>query len=137
MAINKDNNCQISGNITQVPNHGSKQGRNGTFSYCNISIAHNPKNKAKEVMYFDCKAYGQVADNMKLNCSKGDSIIIWGELIKEAWKKQPDPKSTRYNYYLQVAEYKNMTSIYGKDKTFEQQEMPSNNNAFADVDGPF
>ena len=136
MAINKDNNCQITGNVSNVPQHGSFEGKEGPVSYCNFSIAHNhPK---KGVMFFDCKAYGAIADNLKKNTSKGNAMTIWGELQKEEWKKKNPEDKPRYNFFFLVSEYKNYSTIYGsKDKPYEQQEMYSSNQPLPDTPARF
>ena len=132
MAINKDNNLQISGNIANVPDTGSFTGKEGPVPYWNSAIAYN--HKSKGVMFFDVIAYGSTATNLSTNTSKGDAVIIWGELQKEEWKKKTPEDKPKYNHKIVISEYKNLTSIYGKkDKPFSQQEMHSGNAPLADT----
>jgi len=132
MAINKDNNCELDGYISNPPQHGSFQGKEGPVTYCNFSFCINHKTKGP--MFFNAKAYGTMAENIKKTTSKGDSVRIWGEAMCEQWKDDP----TKYNNYYLVHEFKNATTIYGsKDKPFEQQEMYSSNQPLPDTPARF
>lgn len=130
--INKDNNVQISGNISNVPQTGSFPGKEGPVPYWNGSIAYN--HTPKGVMFFDIVAYGATATNLSKNTSKGDAVTIWGELQKETWKKQNPEDKPKYNHKIVISEYKNYTTIYGKnDKPFANQEMHSGDAPLADT----
>lgn len=136
MPINKDNNCEIKGNVSSVPEHGSYNGKDGLTPYCNFSVAIN--NRTGDTDFADIKVWGHQAENIKKNTSKGDSIRIWGEYKKKKWKTPNADGKFNYNIYFSLKEYENSTSMLGdKNKPFDTQEMYSSNQALPDTPDRF
>ena len=83
----------LSGNLTREPE--VKQLGSGT-SVANFSIAVNRRYKdsqgqwAEETSFFDCEAWGYLADNVGKNLKKGSGVVVTGSLKQERWTATDD-----------------------------------------------
>lgn len=90
------NRVIIIGRLTRDPEF--KQINN--TSLVNFSIANNRTyvangEKKEEVSYFDCSAWGKLADIVKQYCKKGKQIAIEGRLQQSVWDAPDGKKNSK------------------------------------------
>ncbi len=69
-------------------------------SLVNFSIANNRTYvvngvKKDETHYFDCVAWGKLAEIIKEYASKGKQILVEGRLVQETWDTQDGKKASK------------------------------------------
>lgn len=74
-------------------------------SVVNFSIANNRSymqngTKKEEVNYFECVAWGKLADIIKQYTSKGKQVAIEGRLRQETWDTPDGKKASRVKIYV-------------------------------------
>jgi single-strand DNA-binding protein len=84
-----DNNITIVGNLTKDPE--LKYGENGTaYLLYSIAVNRGKKNAQGEwenvAHYFDCVSYGDLAENIANTFSKGNRLIVSGNLQQRNWE---------------------------------------------------
>ena len=85
-----DANAYLVGALTKDPE--LKFGNNGN-AICKISVAVNRKVKDKETTsYFDCTAFGSVAEHIANSLKKGDRVVVQGTLTQDRWESADGQK---------------------------------------------
>ncbi|CAB0985368.1 single-stranded DNA-binding protein [Corynebacterium diphtheriae] len=81
----------IVGNLGKDPE--LKQSQNGGKSYAKFSVSWSERQKDATGQYFDgptvwiqCTAFGRMAENLANSLSKGDRVIISGNMRLEEWQ---------------------------------------------------
>ncbi len=74
-------------------------------SVVNFSIANNRTYmqngvKKEEVNYFECVAWGKLADIIKQYTSKGKQVAIEGRLRQETWDTSDGKKASKVRIYI-------------------------------------
>ena len=69
-------------------------------SLVNFSIANNRTyvvngDKKEETHYFECVAWGKLAEIIKEYASKGKQILVEGRLVQESWDTQDGKKASK------------------------------------------
>ena len=85
----------IIGNLTRAPE--TKYLPNGT-QVANFTIACNRKYKSgeemkEEVSFFDCVAFGKLAELCSQYLAKGSAALVEGRLKQERWEKDGQQRS--------------------------------------------
>jgi single-strand DNA-binding protein len=47
----------------------------------------------KDTSFWDCTAFGEMAENICENLKKGDSVLVSGQMRQETWEKDGQKKS--------------------------------------------
>jgi len=81
---------------------------------CNFSLANNDMyvsngEKKESVNYYDCQAWGKLAEVMTEYCKKGQQIIIEGRLKQDRWDDQDGKKRSKI-----IINIDNFTFVGGK-----------------------
>lgn len=90
------NRVILAGNLTRDPQVQSLP--TGT-SLCEFSVAVNRKYKTQDgqqredVSFFDCRAFGRLAENIGKFFSKGRPIFIEGRLEQNRWEQDGQQRS--------------------------------------------
>ena len=83
------------GNLTRDPE--IKFGSTGN-AFANFSIAVKRKSKDGEekVSFFDCTAFGSVAENLANSATKGTRVIVYGRMEQSNWEDKDGNKRTSF-----------------------------------------
>lgn len=89
------NTCVFLGNLTRKPELryvGSNQ-----TPVCSFGLAVNNKPKDKDgnrtTSFFDCEAWGKIAEIMEKHLDKGRQVIINASAIQDIWEKEGQKRS--------------------------------------------
>jgi single-strand DNA-binding protein len=93
-----DNTITVVGNITKEPELKFLGSGNAAVKF---SIAVNKRRKGKDgefeesTSFFDVQAYGTLAENLANSVSKGNRIVVTGEIEQRSWDdKEGNKRST-------------------------------------------
>lgn len=93
-----DNTITIVGNITKEPELKFLGSGNAAVKF---SVAVNKRKKGKDgeyedsTSYFDVQAYGTLAENLANSVTKGNRIVVTGEIEQRSWEdKDGNKRST-------------------------------------------
>jgi len=93
-----DNTITVVGNITKEPELKFLGSGNAAVKF---SIAVNKRKKGKDGEYedstsfFDVQAYGTLAENLANSVTKGNRIVVTGEIEQRSWEdKDGNKRST-------------------------------------------
>ena len=93
-----DNTITVVGNITKEPELKFLGSGNAAVKF---SIAVNKRRKGKDGEYeestsfFDVQAYGTLAENLANSVTKGNRIVVTGEIEQRSWDdKEGNKRST-------------------------------------------
>jgi single-strand DNA-binding protein len=76
----------IVGNLTREP---ELKFLNSGHAVCRFSVAVNRKVKdVEQSSFFECDAFGTVAENVANSLTKGNRVIVFGELVQRSWKTE-------------------------------------------------
>ena len=90
--MNDVNKIILIGRLVRDPEFKTVTG----FSLVNFSIVNNQKTKQKEeVNFFDCQAWGKLADIIRQYCKKGKQVAIEGRLQQSVWDGQDGKKNSK------------------------------------------
>ena len=90
------NNIQLMGRLTAAPELKKTE---GDVSYLNFSIAVNrPKNKEGEIVadFINCTAWRHTAEFISKYFTKGQLILVQGELRQQTYKDKEGKTRTTY-----------------------------------------
>ncbi|EKJ88788.1 single-stranded DNA-binding protein [Leptospira meyeri serovar Hardjo str. Went 5] len=78
-------------------------------SVVNFSIANNRVyvtngEKKEETHYFDCVAWGRLADILKQYAGKGKQVAIEGRLQQQSWETPEGKKASKIRIYVETAQ---------------------------------
>jgi single-strand DNA-binding protein len=91
------------GNVTKAPE--LRFGQNGK-PWCTFSIAVNEfgrdksGEKTEQTTYFDCKIFGDMAENFAASIEKGARIVVIGRLRSEKWTGQDGQERRSMTVYV-------------------------------------
>lgn len=99
------NKILIIGRMTRDPEFKSVNGS----SVVNFSIANNRVyvtngEKKEETHYFDCVAWGRLADILKQYAGKGKQVAIEGRLQQQSWETPEGKKASKIRVYVESAQ---------------------------------
>lgn len=77
------NNITIFGRLSKDVDLRQNQDK----SFANFSVASNGRQK-EDTSFFDCKAFGRIAEIIGKYFSKGDQIVIYGQMHQYSYQKQ-------------------------------------------------
>ena len=86
-------------------------------SIAKFSIAVNDRSNEK-TYYFDCSAFGKLAENIIRYCGKGSLVGISGELIQEIWEDKTAQKRSKVS--IRVSECEFLSQKTTQEPTQEQ-----------------
>jgi single-strand DNA-binding protein len=93
-----DNTITVVGNITKEPELKFLGSGNAAVKF---SIAVNKRRKGKDgefeesTSFFDVQAYGTLAENLANSVTKGNRIVVTGEIEQRSWDdKEGNKRST-------------------------------------------
>lgn len=83
------------GNLTRDPEikFGSTGNAFATFS---IAVSRKTKDGEEKVSFFDCTAFGTVAENLANSVTKGTRVIVSGRVEQSNWEDKDGNKRTSY-----------------------------------------
>ena len=108
----------------------------------NFSLACNERGKDKEgnktniVSFFECAAFGKVAEIIGDHLGKGDMVLIEGKLKQDRWEDGAGNKRSKIKIIVNNVEFLKSK----KDPQSKQPEDPQsepNNDEFSDENPPF
>jgi len=80
------------GNLTRDPE--IKFTNNGN-AVCSFAVAVTKKRGEEEyVSYFDCSAWGSLAENVTKTLKKGDRVVVFGTLTQDRFEKDGQKRSS-------------------------------------------
>jgi len=96
------NKVLLIGRMTRDPEFKSVNGS----SVVNFSIASNRifvsnGDKKEETNYFDCVAWGRLADILKQYAGKGKQVAIEGRLQQQSWETPEGKKASKIRIYVE------------------------------------
>ena len=99
------NKVLLIGRMTRDPEFKSVNGS----SVVNFSIANNRVyvtngEKKEETHYFDCVAWGRLADILKQYAGKGKQVAIEGRLQQQSWETPEGKKASKIRVYVGTAQ---------------------------------
>ncbi len=99
------NKVLLIGRMTRDPEFKSVNGS----SVVNFSIANNRVyvtngEKKEETHYFDCVAWGRLADILKQYAGKGKQVAIEGRLQQQSWETPEGKKASKIRVYVETAQ---------------------------------
>ncbi len=99
------NKVLLIGRMTRDPEFKSVNGS----SVVNFSIASNRiyisgGDKKEETNYFDCVAWGKLADILKQYAGKGKQVAIEGRLQQQSWETPEGKKASKIRVYVESAQ---------------------------------
>ncbi|MCW7471479.1 single-stranded DNA-binding protein [Leptospira kanakyensis] len=99
------NKVLLIGRMTRDPEFKSVNGS----SVVNFSIANNRVyvtngEKKEETHYFDCVAWGRLADILKQYAGKGKQVAIEGRLQQQSWETPEGKKASKIRVYVESAQ---------------------------------
>ncbi|MDZ4727441.1 MAG: single-stranded DNA-binding protein [Leptospira sp.] len=99
------NKVLLIGRLTRDPEFKSVNGS----SVVNFSIASNRiyvsnGDKKEETNYFDCVAWGKLADILKQYAGKGKQVAIEGRLQQQSWETPEGKKASKIRIYVESAQ---------------------------------
>jgi single-strand DNA-binding protein len=87
-----DNSVSIVGNLVHDPE--LKQSTTGK-PYVSFTVAVNREvNEVKSVSYFDCTAWGSLAENAAVTLHKGDRVVLFGVLTQRTFERKDGSKGS-------------------------------------------
>lgn len=99
------NRILLIGRMTRDPEFKSVNGS----SVVNFSVANNRTymsggDKKEETHYFDCVAWGKLADILKQYAGKGKQVAIEGRLQQQSWETPEGKKASKIRIYVESAQ---------------------------------
>ena len=85
------NSLVISGNLTADPDLRFSAG--GT-AYTRFTVAHS-HGKDKDASFFDCTAFGDLAENLAESLEKGMRVIVEGRVKQDRWETDEGDKRSK------------------------------------------
>ena len=92
------NTVVLIGRLTRDPEFKMVGGSNSSlvnFTLANNRVYVSSGEKKEETNYFDCVAWGKLAEIVKDYTSKGKQILVEGRLIQESWDTNDGKKASR------------------------------------------
>lgn len=75
------------------------------FSIANNRIFMSNNEKREEVNFFDCEAWGRLADTLKQYASKGTKLAIEGRLKQNTWSTPEGKKASRVSIHVESFQF--------------------------------
>lgn len=99
------NKVLLIGRMTRDPEFKSVNGS----SVVNFSLASNRtymsgSEKKEETNFFDCVAWGKLADILKQYAGKGKQVAIEGRLQQQSWETPEGKKASKIRIYVESAQ---------------------------------
>lgn len=86
------NKVILGGNLTRDPETRAA----GSSTVCNFGLAINRKYKDKEETTFvDCEAWNATGENIARYCTKGQPLLVEGELVLDQWTDKDGNKRSK------------------------------------------
>lgn len=99
------NKILLIGRMTRDPEFKSVNGSSVVnFSVANNRIYMSGGEKKEETHYFDCVAWGKLADILKQYAGKGKQVAIEGRLQQQSWETPEGKKASKIRIYVESAQ---------------------------------
>ncbi|TGN18176.1 single-stranded DNA-binding protein [Leptospira idonii] len=99
------NKVLLIGRMTRDPEFKSINGSSVVnFSLANNRIYVSNGEKKEETHYFDCVAWGRLADILKQYAGKGKQVAIEGRLQQQTWETPEGKKASKIRVYVESAQ---------------------------------
>jgi single-strand DNA-binding protein len=100
-----DTSITIIGNLTKDPEVRFTNNGNAMVSF-SVAVNKSKKNKEtgewdNEAHFFDCTAFGEIADNFANSFTKGNRVIVYGELQQRKYQAQDGTEKTKVELFVQ------------------------------------
>lgn len=93
----------IIGNLTSEPEVKTTKAGGALLNF-SVAVNRRWRNKQdqweEETSFFDCTAWGELAENVAASASKGTRVIVTGRLEQQSWEKE----GKNYSKIVLVAE---------------------------------
>ncbi|MDF3819235.1 single-stranded DNA-binding protein [Leptospira sp. 96542] len=99
------NKILLIGRMTRDPEFKSVNGSSVVnFSVANNRIYMSNGEKKEETHYFDCVAWGRLADILKQYAGKGKQVALEGRLQQQTWETPEGKKASKIRIYVESAQ---------------------------------
>ncbi|WP_411823054.1 single-stranded DNA-binding protein [Leptospira sp. 'Mane'] len=99
------NKILLIGRLTRDPEFKSINGSSVVnFSVANNRIYVSNGEKKEETHYFDCVAWGKLADILKQYAGKGKQVAIEGRLQQQSWETPEGKKASKIRIFVESAQ---------------------------------
>jgi single-strand DNA-binding protein len=127
------NHISIHGRLTRNPEMKSFEGKNGTESLCNFSVAVD-RSYGEETDFFNCSIFGKRAEVIHKFFSKGSEIALEGEMQMRTVTKD-DEKRTYWGIRVSNFDFCGKKSDADSKPKSKPTESPKEKPIQADADG--
>ncbi len=129
------NKVFLIGRLTRDPEYKSI----GENAVVNFAIANNRsylvnREKRDEVYYFECEAWGKLAEILRQYAKKGKQVMVEGRLKYESWEGADGKKNSRIRITAENVQL--LGSSLSSESGPEPGEAPSRNSPDFDVTQP-
>lgn len=106
------------------------------FSIANNRIFMSNNEKREDVSFFDCEAWGRMADTLKQYANKGTKLAIEGRLKQNTWNTPDGKKASRVSIHVESFQFlggnqtgnTNQNQQQGSNNSYESQYDPGPQN---------
>jgi len=122
--MNDMNICVIKGFLTRDAE--LKQSKDNKY-YVKFSIANNydyGKERSNKVNFFNCLAFGQLAEIIGKNFKKGHGILVSGRLSQESWQDETGKKHNNISIMVDSFNFINKKETEKEEIKREEPEIP-------------
>ena len=101
---------------------------NKGLAVASFSVAVNRKKGEDDVTsYFDCTAFGSVAENVANSFKKGDRVILFGTLTQDRWETEAGDKRSKVVVLIDAigSEVRFGTTTYTKNAPKGEKNAPT------------
>lgn len=119
------NKVLLIGNLTRDPEYKIfNQTGVVNFSLANNKTYVSNGEKREEAHFFDCEAWGKMADTLKQYASKGTKLCIEGRLKQSTWDTPEGKKASKIRIHVESFQF-----LGGGQNKSQNQENPGNYSA--------
>jgi|SRR5580658_2464073 single-strand DNA-binding protein len=89
----------LQGRLTRDPELRFTQGGTALAQFSVVTVRRVKKGEVwedEDVSFWDCTAFGPMAENIVESCSKGTSVIVIGNMRQESWTTKEQEKRTSW-----------------------------------------
>ena len=121
------NKVLLVGRLTKAP---ELQQTGGGSTVCNISVAntrtYNVQAERKEyTSFFNCQAWGKLAETISKYCVKGQQIAVDGRLQQRTWTDKQGNKRSSVDIVIDAFQFLSKPNGAGKPAQNQPEDIPN------------
>lgn len=130
----------LQGRLTRDPELRFTQGGKAVAQFAVVTVRRVKKNDVwedEDVTFWDCTAFGDMAENIVESMQKGTSVIVVGNMRQESWNTKEGEKRTSWRVNVDDVAVSVRWKAFGESKSGGSLREPVKTGGGFSADPPF